>query len=512
MTPDLLIELAWKSLLCAGATLLLLRLLSRRSAAEKSVIAHLGLIALVLLPVGAIALPKLEFAAPARVAAAFPALPHAAEAFSSAGAAAKAAPAALTWSDAAMALYGGPALVLLLLLALGVARLQRIRARSEVIVDPHWLTALASAQQRLGFKHGTALLTSGELASPVSWGIVRPIIIVDPAAAADTAHAETIVAHELAHVVRLDWLKLLAGRLAVALFWFNPLVWMLARQSHQLCEEAADDAVLATRVDRHDYADLLLGAVRHANRSFILAANGVAPSGSSLAKRIAHVLDPARPRRTARLGWALASVAGAASLNLALAAAEPVLAAPLERGAGASSAADLARIPVPQARRLAEAIRRRDWSARGDEGSTLFDAPAAVPPLIAALRDEDPVVRRLAVWGLAEMRPAVGAAAAEPVARLLADPDPQVRGEAARALGDLAAAGMAADIAGLLRDPDPGVREQAAHALGDLQNPASRPALEAALGDPAPEVRSEAGWALRQVADAEAVIERYGGG
>jgi beta-lactamase regulating signal transducer with metallopeptidase domain len=512
MTLDLVIELAWKSLLCAGATLLLLRLLRGRSAAEKSVVAHLGLLALVLLPLGALTLPEIEIAAPAPVAAAFPALPHAAQAFPAPGAAAKAAPAAFSWPDLAMLLYACPALALLLLLALGVGRLQRIRARSEVIVDPRWLAALAGAQHRLGFKHGTALLTSGELDSPVSWGIVRPIIIVDPLAAGDTAHAETIIAHELAHVVRLDWLKLLAGRVAVALFWFNPLVWTLARQSHQLCEEAADDAVLATQVDRHDYADLLLGAVRQANRSFVLAANGVAPSRSSLAKRIAHVLDPARPRGTARFGWAVASLVGALSLNLTLAAAEPVLAAPLEAGVGASTAVDLARIPVPQAQRLAEAIRRHDWAARGVEGKTLFDAPEAVAPLIAALRDEDPVVRRLAVWGLAEMRPTVGEAAADPVARLLADPDTQVRGEAARALGDFAATGQAAAIARLLRDPDPGVREQAAHALGDLQSPATRPALEAALNDPVPEVRSEAGWALRQVADAEAVLERYGGG
>src|SRR3546814_1043120 len=60
--------------------------------------------------------------------------------------------------------------------------------------------------------------------------------------------------HELAHVARLDWAKLLGARVACAVFWFNPLVWMPARESHQLREEAADDAVLMADIDGPDYA------------------------------------------------------------------------------------------------------------------------------------------------------------------------------------------------------------------------------------------------------------------
>jgi len=350
----------------------------------------------------------------------------------------------------------------------------------------------------------------------VSWGIVRPVIIIDSVAAADTARAEAIIAHELAHVVRLDWLKLIVGRLATAIFWFNPLVWLLARQSHQYCEEAADDCVLRTDVDRADYAELLLRAVRHANRPALIAANGVAPSRSSLSLRIAHVLDPSRPRGAARAGWVMLSFAAALAMNGALAAAQPV--GPLPAGhalsahAGEAAAAALAGLDSPHARALAKAIRRGDWSARRVSGNTLFHEPAALAPLISAIRDEDPQVRRIALWGLSEMRPTVGADAAGAVGALLDDPAPQVRGEAAGALGDFGSVAHAAAIALLLTDPDRGVRLRAAHALGDLQAPASRPALEAALRDSDPEVRDKAGWALRQVREAEAILTRYGGG
>ena len=128
-----------------------------------------------------------------------------------------------------------------------------------MLVEPHWLAALAHAQRRMGFKSGTALLTSNELRSPISWGLIRPVILLNNEAAEAHGEAEAIIAHELAHVARLDWVKLLLSRVTVALFWFNPLVWLLAREAHQLREEAADDAVLASDIEDTDYARLLVG-------------------------------------------------------------------------------------------------------------------------------------------------------------------------------------------------------------------------------------------------------------
>jgi beta-lactamase regulating signal transducer with metallopeptidase domain len=151
--------------------------------------------------------------------------------------------------------YGIPAAVFSLLLTLAILRLQLLRRRAEVLVEPQWSTALAAAQRRMGFKHGTALLVSEELRSPISWGVVRPIILLDARAAEDAAQAEAIIAHELAHVARLDWAMLILGRLATSIFWFNPLVWLLARRCHELSEQAVDDTVLRSNIRDTDYAD-----------------------------------------------------------------------------------------------------------------------------------------------------------------------------------------------------------------------------------------------------------------
>jgi beta-lactamase regulating signal transducer with metallopeptidase domain len=321
MTAVMLIELAGKSVVVIGFTLLLLQALKGRSAAERSWVAHAGLTVLLLLPLGALMLPSWRlavlaaqapapvFAAGSGAAALFAASPPAAVS--------AAAPPALS-IDLWMLLQGLYLLgagVLFLVMIVGVIRLFALRARATVLVDAQWLTALARAQRRMGVKSGAALLVSDEISSPLSWGMLRPTILLSEKVVSLHGDAEAIIAHELAHVVRFDWVKLLLARAVTAFFWFNPLVWILARQCHQLREEAADDAVLRSDVACEDYAALLVGAARHDGKAALFAAHGVAPSRSSLGQRVTRVLDQSRRRVPAAAAWAACCLAGASLLG-----------------------------------------------------------------------------------------------------------------------------------------------------------------------------------------------------
>ena len=513
MSIEWLAELGWKSLVLASLTLALLALAHRRSAAEKSLIGDAGLLSLLLLPLTMGWLPRIELAAPEAVAVTIDRFAPASEGGAQAPDATAAAQAvsAFDWNLPAVGIYlvGAAALAAGLLWAL--VRMRRLYGRARVLEDGRWLTALAAAQNRIGVKHGTALLISDEVNSPVSWGVVRPVIVIDPSARQSFDRAEAIIAHELAHVHRLDWLRLILARVAVAVLWFNPLVWVLARRSHQLREEAADDEVLRSRIARSDYAKLLVTAVRHANRQPLLVANGVAPSKSSIAQRVSHVLDGSKPRTPAPLKWAAAALAVALGANAALAAAQPVLERSwgIDPRAGERAAAQLAELPGAQLQALAAAIRTGDWSARKANGPTTFDEPRARQPLMLALRDDDETVRRIALWGLSEMRPGPDPMATPAVSRLLSDPSPLVRAEAAGAIGEFNSVRNSRSVEKLLLgDPVPAVRLRAAHALGDIRDPESRPALERALSDPDPAVRRKADWALSQVAELEDLVKR----
>jgi bla regulator protein BlaR1 len=362
---SVLIGIALKSLLIAGLTLGLLKLMSNRSAAERSWIAHIGLLALVIMAVAPLVLPAWNVEAPALLGASLDAAPaaqpaatHAAapdasvSAIATVPAVARPGPATLSPAAAATALYALPAAALLFMTVLALARLVTLQARADVLVDSHWLSALARAQRRMGFKHGTALLTSDDLASPISWGLIRPVILLNSRAVEAAGEAEAIIAHELAHVARMDWIKLLLARVASALFWFNPWVWLLAREAHQLREEAADDSVLAADIVDTDYAQLLVGVARHECPGLLLGAHGVAPSKGSLARRVARVLDGKSVRGPVARSFALGVFAGAVLVAAPLAALTITPAAPkaAKAAGGKLAASEPASAYYPQTR------------------------------------------------------------------------------------------------------------------------------------------------------------------
>ncbi|MBJ7440508.1 MAG: M56 family metallopeptidase [Sphingopyxis sp.] len=334
ITTAMLIGFAWKSALIAGLTLGLLRLARTRSAGERSLVAHVGLLALLVLPLATLVLPLWQPLPASWVAETAPKPSVITDTGGSAvdpTVAAASVPAVVdaagsppislsVGADLAPFLYLVPLALLFGVMLLAVLRLFAMRGRADVLVEGSWLSALAEAQRRMGFKHGTALLVSDELRSPISWGLLRSTIVLSPKAVQAVGEAEAIIAHELAHIARLDWAKLLASRVACAVFWFNPLVWMLARESHQLREEAADDAVLMADIDGPDYATLLVGAARHDNRAALMAAHGVAPSKNSLKRRITRVLDASLKRGPASASWVLMSLIVLAGVTAPLAA------------------------------------------------------------------------------------------------------------------------------------------------------------------------------------------------
>lgn len=120
------------------------------------------------------------------------------------------------------------------------------------------------------------------------------------------ARLRLVLAHEGAHLRRRDpWWRCLAGVL-LALLWFHPLAWSLARRARQADERAADDAVLAREGDAPGYAETLLECARLfavpaplRRAAFPIAGPGMFP------ERVRAVLDPRRDRRAAGMGtWA----------------------------------------------------------------------------------------------------------------------------------------------------------------------------------------------------------------
>lgn len=144
-------------------------------------------------------------------------------------------------------------------------------------------------------------------------------------------------------------------------------------------------------------------------------------------------------------------------------------------------------------------VRQRAIAALRDMGDT------AVPPLIAALADDDAAVRTEAAYVFSHLTAQAKQAVPNLIEALTNDAEPKVRRYAARTLGFLGTAGKDAVPALLvaLKEPDPIVRAEAAEALGRIyyfvEVDRVMPALIDALEDSDERVRQEAAEAFGRI-------------
>lgn len=267
---DFLVEMAWKSALISGAALVLATALRFRPAGERSAVLRMAVAMILALPLIALLLPALPVVTET-VRESGPLAPIVLPAVDALPVVLAHAPAAMpatppasgTWDDPTPLLewlwLGGAVMVALRLLA-GLATLRRWTRNASAPDLPEWNHALARARDAAGLDRAIDLLVADTL-SPISWGWRRPVILLDRDTARDSGEADAVLAHEVAHVVRGDWGLLILARLAVTLFWFNPLMWLLERRLVEEAEEAADARALLFVAPEH-YAQTLLNCAR----------------------------------------------------------------------------------------------------------------------------------------------------------------------------------------------------------------------------------------------------------
>lgn len=197
------------------------------------------------------------------------------------------------------ALWGAGTFAGVLILGAGLLRLSWLAARSPQITSGAWTETASEIGAVYQLRRPLRLLQSQHPSMLVTWGVWRPVVLLPRDARDWSADRRRIVlAHELAHVARGDWLAQLAAAGLRAAYWFNPLVWIAGRSLRHHSERACDDLAVDCGVDRAHYAAELVALARtlRAERHAWIPAPAMARQ-SNLERRVTAMLNQDLNRR-----------------------------------------------------------------------------------------------------------------------------------------------------------------------------------------------------------------------
>jgi beta-lactamase regulating signal transducer with metallopeptidase domain len=179
------------------------------------------------------------------------------------------------------------------LTATGLIGTRRLRLSSRPITDGPIAETLAKLAASLRLTRRVAVAVCDRIAAPVLIGILRPIILLPPAALTGYSpdEIEMVLLHELAHVRRWDNLVNLLQRVVESLLFFHPAVWLISSWVRRE-RESCCDALVVTRTDRpHAYAELLVALAAQMPRSVLFhPAASSAMAAGPLRSRIRRIL------------------------------------------------------------------------------------------------------------------------------------------------------------------------------------------------------------------------------
>jgi len=203
-------------------------------------------------------------------------------------------------------------LILSLRLMSGWVWVQRIKSRGTSPAVGGWDHIADRLCRRLHIARRVRLLESTIVDVPTVIGWVKPVVLMPASALAGLSphQLEAILAHELAHIRRHDYLVNLLQTVVETLLFYHPAVWWLSRRIRAERENCCDDLAVSLCGDPYTYARALadLEELRTPGRHFAMAA-----SGGSLVHRVRRLLGA--PNHAGRApGW----LAGSASVLVLL--------------------------------------------------------------------------------------------------------------------------------------------------------------------------------------------------
>jgi len=178
-----------------------------------------------------------------------------------------------------------------------------IFSRSSNITDQRFSQNIKSVYSIFKIRKKLKVRLSDKIKVPIVVGLLSPKIILPVGALKwQQIRLKAILFHELSHIKRNDIIIQFLAQLTCAIYWFNPLIWILESKLMIERERASDNFVLQNNIKPSEYAQYLmetseeLGDMHRKRMSF----TGMA-EGTDFKDRVLSILDPGAKRNSVRL-------------------------------------------------------------------------------------------------------------------------------------------------------------------------------------------------------------------
>ena len=159
--------------------------------------------------------------------------------------------------------------------------------------DEYWTELLENLRHRSGIQKTVDLVESAMVRSPMVVGYLKPMILFPIGAInrLNPSEVEAILAHELAHVMRNDYLFNIVQNLVEALFYYHPAVWWLSAQIRAERENCCDDKAIELCGNSMTYAKSLVSVQEMAYYTPQLAMGFSGNKKNQLLNRVQRILN-----------------------------------------------------------------------------------------------------------------------------------------------------------------------------------------------------------------------------
>ncbi len=170
----------------------------------------------------------------------------------------------------------------------GLVLIRRKNRRYRPLNSARWQTICRQLKRKLGLTDHIQLLSSDQINTPCVVGFTRPSVWIPSRLAdqLDDSEIKALLAHELVHIKRHDYLAGLIQQMALTILFMQPLVWWLIKKLQQEREFICDEESATLHQNRYHYASTLVQIKKNYPGRLNRAPIGVNATGHQLVKRI----------------------------------------------------------------------------------------------------------------------------------------------------------------------------------------------------------------------------------